>query len=118
LGENGNEIHKKNWADKYHEIFVEKESKFYLIVKNESGIVNSAHHQAINKLGENLKAVAFTNDGIIEAIELINNESQFLIAVQWHPERMENPKSVFSMKVRKAFLESIIQKKQNSTEKK
>lgn len=48
--------------------------------------VNSLHHQMINQLGKGLVAVAHSEDGIIEAIELKNNPKVF--AVQWHPEMM------------------------------
>lgn len=47
---------------------------------------NSYHHQAINKLGDGLKATAFSNNGTI--IEAIEHESLPIIGVQWHPERM------------------------------
>ena len=48
--------------------------------------VNSYHHQAINRLADNLKAVGKAPDGIIEAIEV--TDDRFGIAVQWHPEKM------------------------------
>lgn len=48
--------------------------------------VNSYHHQAADKLGEGLKAAAFSENGrVVEAIE---HESLPIRAVQWHPERM------------------------------
>jgi putative glutamine amidotransferase len=43
---------------------------------------NTAHHQAIKRLGEGLKATATTNDGVVEAIEGPN----FTLGIQWHPE--------------------------------
>ena len=46
---------------------------------------NSAHHQAINVLGENLRATAFWNNQYIEAFEHL---SLPIFGVQWHPERM------------------------------
>lgn len=50
--------------------------------------VNSFHHQAIKDLGKGLKTVAYTSDGVIEAVELEGRKD--VISVQWHPERTEN----------------------------
>lgn len=47
--------------------------------------VNSAHHQAIKKLGAGLKITMTAFDKTVEGIE---HESLPIIAVQWHPERM------------------------------
>src|SRR5438067_1908233 len=47
--------------------------------------VNSFHHQAIGRLGEGLRAVAWSPDGIVEGAEM-DESSGFVIAVQWHPE--------------------------------
>lgn len=49
--------------------------------------VNSLHHQGINRLAPNLRAVAHAPDGIIEAIELPGHP--FGLAVQWHPEWLQ-----------------------------
>ena len=46
--------------------------------------VNSFHHQVIHDLGYGLKAVAYADDGLIEAIE--SDIYPNLLAVQWHPE--------------------------------
>lgn len=46
---------------------------------------NSYHHQAIDRLGQNLYAAAYSNDGIVEAVE---HRSLPILGVQWHPERM------------------------------
>lgn len=51
----------------------------------ESFMVNSLHHQCIDKLGSDLNISAISEDNVIEAIEKEN-----LIAVQWHPERLLN----------------------------
>ena len=46
---------------------------------------NTAHHQAIDRLGKGLYADQYAPDGIIEAA---HHESGRVFSVQWHPERM------------------------------
>ena len=56
--------------------------------------VNSAHHQAIERLGDNLDAEAWSaHDGIIEQIHL--QKYPFARAVQYHPERSRVYDSLF-----------------------
>lgn len=52
---------------------------------------NSSHHQAIDRLAGILEATAWSEDGMIEAIELkpsFRNATRFLLGVQYHPERL------------------------------
>ncbi len=49
--------------------------------------VNSLHHQAIKRVGRGLKVTAYSEDGIVEAVEAAD-DYPFLMAVQWHPEEM------------------------------
>ncbi len=51
------------------------------------------HHQAIDQVGEGLKVVARSEDGIIEAIELTGQT--FGLAVQWHPEHTPEDNRIF-----------------------
>lgn len=44
----------------------------------------SHHHQGVHRLGEGLTAVAWSDDGLVEAVE--DGEEGWLLAVQWHPE--------------------------------
>lgn len=46
----------------------------------------SWHHQAVNKLGDNLTVVATTSDGIVEAI--VKDDSTYVMGLQFHPEAM------------------------------
>lgn len=50
--------------------------------------VNSIHHQALAKLGDNLVATAWAPDDIVEAVEWID-EHAWVVGVQWHPEWLE-----------------------------
>ncbi len=41
------------------------------------------HHQAIARLGAGLRAVGWSDDGMVEALE---HEHGYIVATQWHPE--------------------------------
>jgi len=51
----------------------------------EESYVNSHHHQAIEVIGHDLVATAWSTDGLVEALEDPRAEP-FVMAVQWHPE--------------------------------
>ena len=57
------------------------------------------HHQAVERLAGDLSAVAWTDDGTIEAIE--SPSKPFLVGVQWHAEA-DDDMSVFEALVREA----------------
>jgi putative glutamine amidotransferase len=46
--------------------------------------VNSLHHQAVDRLGDGLRAVAWSDDGVVEGVEAALPAR--LLGVQWHPE--------------------------------
>lgn len=53
--------------------------------KAEQALVNSHHHQAIETVGRDLQATAWTGDAIVEGLE-DTRPDHFVLAVQWHPE--------------------------------
>jgi putative glutamine amidotransferase len=52
--------------------------------------VPTHHHQGIDRLAAGLTAMAWTPDGIVEAVALDPGRSPFVLAVQWHPEAGED----------------------------
>jgi putative glutamine amidotransferase len=66
----------------------------WLINKSTQGTrlkVNSAHHQAVDKVAPPFAVVARSSDGIVEAMELKPDKQDmipYLLAVQYHPERL------------------------------
>jgi putative glutamine amidotransferase len=48
--------------------------------------VPTAHHQAVEALGDGLVAAAWAQDGVVEAVELGTDGEPFVLGVQWHPE--------------------------------
>ncbi len=69
-----------------HSVSLASESNLARIYRAKKiGSVVSSHHQAIKELGKRLRIIGTADDGIIEAIEMLNRN--FVIGVQWHPER-------------------------------
>lgn len=71
-------------ADRYHR--VRTGDSMLQGMFGETMIVNSAHHQAIDRVGETLIPIQWAADGTIEAVR--HNELP-IWAFQWHPERMK-----------------------------
>ncbi|WP_327427400.1 gamma-glutamyl-gamma-aminobutyrate hydrolase family protein [Streptomyces sp. NBC_01236] len=60
----------------------------YAGVVPEVTAVPTYHHQAVERLGDGLRASAHAADGTVEAIELPG--SSWVLGVQWHPEAGED----------------------------
>jgi putative glutamine amidotransferase len=68
-----------------HSVSLDRNSLLGALAKSDDAVVNSHHHQAIETVGENLKATAWASDGLIEAVE-DTRPDRFALGVQWHPE--------------------------------
>lgn len=76
--------------DPVHEIIVTPDSLMARVVGPEDLPVNSSHHQAAGQVAPSLRVTARSADGVVEALELnpARAKKQWLLAVQFHPERM------------------------------
>ena len=72
-----------------HKVIFEESGK--TIFKKDFTITNSYHHQAVKDLGGGLRADAYSEDGVIEAIS--SSILPYYRAVQWHPEIAMNEDS-------------------------
>ncbi len=66
-----------------HPISIKENSFVYDVFGSCEATVNTFHYWHIDKLADCLKAVAFSEDGIIEAVECRGKK---VFATQWHPE--------------------------------
>lgn len=118
LGQDLNKIHKAEKSDKAHGLTIETGTVLYQVVQAERGVVNSAHHQAVKKLGEGLKVNCVADDGTIEGLEWADASNKpFLLCIQWHPERMFQfglGHSPLSKNIRNTFIEAINLSKANN----
>ena len=67
-----------------HEITFPKGSRLEKFTDTKKTLINSAHHQGVDKLGNNLIATGIAPDGIIEGFE--HESHYYCVGVQWHPE--------------------------------
>lgn len=67
-----------------HSVMIENGSPLHKILHTNQLDVNSYHHQAVKSLAPPLRAMAHSEDGIIEAVYMPSRK--FVWAVQWHPE--------------------------------
>lgn len=70
-----------------HTVKISPNSAFSDLLKGKKELmVNSVHHQAVDRLGKGLQVVAQAEDGVIEAIE---SDDKMFFGVQWHPEALQ-----------------------------
>jgi len=69
--------------EKTHSVRIAPDSRLRSILGKDQVAVNSFHHQAVAHVPAGWRAVAWAEDGVIEAME---HESKGWFGVQWHPE--------------------------------
>ena len=72
-----------NGADRHHP--VQTAPSIFTPLFQPDAQVNSAHHQAADRLGTGLEVLQWSPDGVIEAL---GHRTLPVWAVQWHPERL------------------------------
>ena len=86
LEANKTEINHKQPNEKYiHKVKILDDTMLSTIIKEKEIKVNSNHRFHVSKVNK-FKISAYSEDGLIEAIEMPNK--RFVVGVQWHPERL------------------------------
>lgn len=99
-----------------HEAAILKGSLLHEILGVETLRVNSSHHQSVNRVAAGLRVTARAEDGVVEALERgglaekvesrkEKGEQKWLLAVQWHPERMKGVRE--HERLFEAFVETL-----------
>jgi putative glutamine amidotransferase len=95
-----------------HRVDIKKDNLLYDILNKDSIMVNSFHKKQVtpNKYYE---IIAYSEDGIIEAIQ--NKKNTFNLGVQWHPEKNyledENSKKIMEALIRYSAAKSDVKNK-------
>ena len=77
-------IHRYNTPLPRKLVRVDPDSHFAIYYGTEPSRVNSLHTQSVKRLGEKMRAVAWDEGGVVQAVESVAERLAF--GVQWHPE--------------------------------
>ncbi len=94
--------------DQRHAITVAPGSLLHSIAKATTGEINSSHHQSADVVSEQLSITGTAEESVVEALEWKQPEGkQWLLCVQWHPERMADQDNPFAGAIRGAYLNAV-----------
>jgi putative glutamine amidotransferase len=89
-----------------HEVSIESGSRAAAAIGATKVRVNSLHHQSILQPADDLVITARAPDGIIEAVET-RDDNWWVLAVQWHPEEMNDSPEPWDRGLFRAFAEQL-----------
>ena len=90
-----------------HKVQIEPGSLLASVIGAPEIMTNSAHSEAvINEKCGNCIITAVAEDGTAEAVELKQPWNDFVLGVQWHPERFVKKGDQPSIKIFSSFIES------------
>ena len=102
-------IHRNN-GEVMHEIALSCENIKYINLifplLKDTFLVNSWHHQGLKDISQNLNVIARSYDGLPEAVVMNDSVHPFMIAVQFHPERLGKDNAIHQQ-MRSSFFRAI-----------
>jgi len=106
----GSEVIHRHNGEVMHEIALTCENSYYnnLIFpfNKDTFLVNSWHHQGLKDVAENIHVIAKSYDGLAEAAIMDTSAHPFMIAVQFHPERLGKENGIHQQ-MRSSFFKAI-----------
>ena len=102
-------VHRNN-GEVMHEIALSCENIKYINLifplLKDTFLVNSWHHQGLKDISQNLNVIARSYDGLPEAVVMNDSVHPFMIAVQFHPERLGKGDAIHQQ-MRSSFFRAI-----------
>ena len=98
-------IHRNN-GEVMHEIALCDTSSLIFPNGIDTFMVNSWHHQGLKDISENLRIIARSYDGLPEAVVMNDSVHPFMIAVQFHSERLGKDNAIHKQ-MRSSFFRAI-----------
>jgi putative glutamine amidotransferase len=98
-------IHRNN-GEVMHEIAIVDTCSLIFPEGTDTIMVNSWHHQGLKIMPNHLRVIARSFDGLPEAVVMDKSEHPFMIAVQFHPERLGKDNGIHQQ-MRSSFFRAI-----------
>ncbi|PDH49415.1 MAG: hypothetical protein CND86_00260 [Bacteroidetes bacterium MED-G21] len=102
----GTEVIHRNNGEVIHEITLTESCPLIFPEGQDTFMVNSWHHQGLKNIPDGINVVARSFDDLPEAIYVDEELHPFMIAVQFHPERLGNDNAIHK-RMRKSFLDAV-----------
>ena len=102
----GTEVIHRNNGEVYHEIALCDTSTLIFPVEIDTIMVNSWHHQGLKVMPNHLRVIARSFDGLAEAVVMDTSIHPFMIAVQFHPERLGKENIIYQT-IRDSFFKEM-----------
>ncbi len=93
-------------ASRVHGVKIDAGSRIARAIGETDITVNSLHHQSIKDVAPGLLVTARAPDGIIEGVES-DSDDWWVMAVQWHPEEMNDSPEPWDRGLFKAFADRL-----------
>ena len=97
---------KNDRSSRVHAVDVESGSRIAGAIRATSLSVNSFHHQSIRDVADGLRVTASAPDGVVEGVES-TDEGWWVVAVQWHPEEMNDSPEPWDRGLFRAFADRL-----------
>jgi putative glutamine amidotransferase len=92
----------------WHQVAVDESTLLGTINGSALGSVNSYHHQAVKDLAPGLIVSSRSDDGVVESFEWKETQHRsFMLAVQWHPERMTDRTNPLTGAIAQTFFAAV-----------
>ena len=102
----GTEVIHRNNGEVMHEIALTESCPLIFPEGQDTFMVNSWHHQGLKNIPDGINVVARSFDGLPEAIYIDEKLHPFMIAVQFHPERLGSDNPIHK-RMRKSFRNAV-----------
>ena len=102
----GTEVIHRNNGEVNHEIVLVDTCSLIFPLGIDTIMVNSWHHQGLKIMPNHLRVIARAFDGLPEAVVMDKSQHPFMIAVQFHPERL-GKENVIHLTMKSSFYKQI-----------